>query len=228
MPVGNILEPVLVGAAFLLYLVYHVYLWIRYVKYPYGTTFGHNHEARTRWVEMVMRERKDILAVQTIRNSLMSASLLASTSLTLSAVVAAYLVNTISVQGNSGLDLLGSTYINAVHKFFGVIVCFTIAFYCYMQSIRSSNHLGYMISLPLEGGSEFTPEYVGRVIRRGANFHTAGTRIFYLAFLFVIWIFGPIPPVVLTLILIPNLWYLDHIDTKCESRSPNTILEYQP
>lgn len=206
--VGNILEPMFAGVSLLCYAAYHLFLWGKVRHSPMSTTIGHNHEVRRIWCEIVKKERRDILAVQTIRNTLMSSSLLASTSLTLSAVVAAYLVNTISASGLLGLDILSSEYIKPVHKFFAVILCFTVAFYCYMQSVRASNHAGYLLGLPPDD-LMFPPSYAARVIRRGADFHTAGTRIFYLAFLCVIWIFGPIPLLVLTMLLIPHLWYLD-------------------
>lgn len=205
--VGDVLEPCMVGTVFFLYALYHLYLWLRVRRDPMSTTIGHNHHVRCRWCEQVMRGRKEILAVQTVRNTLMSSSLLASTSLTLSAVVAAYLVNTISTQSSTGLDLLGSQALRPIHKFFGVILCFSVAFYCYMQSVRSANHVGYMLGLADD--LHFTPTYVAKVIKRGADFHTAGTRIFYLAFLSVLWIFGPIPPTILTLLLISHLWHLD-------------------
>lgn len=218
--VGNVLEPVFAGTAFVLYAAYHLFLWWKVRNNPMSTTIGHNQEARRQWCEMAMREQRDILAVQTTRNTLMSSSLLASTSLTLSAVVAAYLVNTVSLAGLLGLDILASDYIKPVHKFFAVILCFTVAFYCYMQSVRASNHASYLLGLP-PNGPLFTPSYVARVVKRGADFHTAGTRIFYLAFLCVIWIFGPIPLLVLTLLLIPHLWYLDKAENTTPSPSPN-------
>ena len=112
--VGNILEPCIDGFCLLLYVGYHVKLYYKFRKDPLSTTVGHNHAARKLWCRMVMTEHKDILAVQTIRNTLMSSSLLASTSLTLSAVVAAYLVNTVQSSGLHGLDILGSSYLKPI------------------------------------------------------------------------------------------------------------------
>ncbi|PJF19841.1 hypothetical protein PSACC_00350 [Paramicrosporidium saccamoebae] len=225
MVVGDVLEPVLVGCSFLAYVLYHLYFWQRYKRRPMYTTVGHNHEARLLWCQAVMQEGKELLAIQTIRNTLMSSSLLASTSLTLSAVTAAYLINTIHIHGPLGLDLLASSYLRPIHKFFGVIVCFTVAFYCYMQSVRASNHVGYLLGVPLTRSHHFTPQYVAKILRRGADFHTAGTRIFYLAFLFVLWIFGPLPPTILTLLLIPHLWYLDRADPYIIDSHPSPIFE---
>lgn len=203
------MEPSVAGFCILLYAAYHVFLYYRFRKNPLSTTVGHNHAARKLWCQMVMKERRDILAVQTIRNTLMSSSLLASTSLTLSAVVAAYLVNTVQSTGLAGLDVLASSYLKPIHKFFAVILCFACSFYCYMQSVRASNHASYMITLNTDEEELYGPESVYLIIRRGADFHTIGTRMFYLAFLMVLWIFGPIPVLVATILLVWHLWYLD-------------------
>jgi len=44
-----------------------------------GTAIGITTHARLLWVKEVMREKRDILAIQTLRNQLMAASFLAST-----------------------------------------------------------------------------------------------------------------------------------------------------
>lgn len=206
-----VIEPAIMGCALLLYIAYHIYLVFWYRRNPLSTTVGQNHDARHLWVECVMRDRRDILAIQTLRNTLMSSSLLASTSLTLSAVVAAYLVNTVKEQG--GVDFLAAPYLLPVYKFFVVILCFALAFFFYMQSVRAANHAGYMIVLPLMAESPYTPDYVFRVLEKGALFNTAGTRMFYLAFLSVIWIFGPLPAVIATILLVIALWHLDQADS---------------
>lgn len=206
------LEPALVGGALIAYCLYHAYLWMRYKRNPMSTTIGHNHDVRLRWCDVIMRERNSMLGVQTIRNSLMSSSLLASTSLTLTAVFAAYLVGAVEREGAGGIDILSAPYLRPIHKFFGVVLAFSISFYCYMQSVRASNHASYLLGIPLTDEHHFTPHYVARVIRRGADFHTAGTRVFYLAFVFVLWIFGPLPPVIVMSAIIPHLWYLDRAD----------------
>jgi len=208
---GDWVEPVLISIGVALYASYHGYLVIRAKRRPWSTTIGQNHYARRRWCQIVVAERRDLLAVQTIRNSMMAASLLASTSITLSSVVAAYLVNTIinSEKGLAGIDLLASTWLVPVHKYLAIISTFTIAFICYMQSVRSGTHASYLIAIPKGALRYVTPEYTALVLQRGADFHTAGTRLFYLSFVLVLWLFGPIPPLILCCCMVPFLFYLD-------------------
>lgn len=63
----------------LLLVLYHWLLWRKERRRPSYTVQAVNRMARTAWVENVMREGKDILATQTLRNSTMAATFLAST-----------------------------------------------------------------------------------------------------------------------------------------------------
>ncbi len=67
-----------------LILAYQIYLGYRERKQPGYAIHGLNALARIRWVASVMADgRKDVLAVQTLRNSLMAASMMASTAILL-------------------------------------------------------------------------------------------------------------------------------------------------
>lgn len=58
---------------------YHLYLRQVYHEQPERTYRGRSNRLRRAWVEMVRVHSNDILAVQTLRNWIMSATLLAST-----------------------------------------------------------------------------------------------------------------------------------------------------
>ena len=69
----------LTAASFLILGIYHI-LWIyRIYRRPMTTAVGITNHLRGHWVESIMEERRDILAVQTLRNWTMAASFLAST-----------------------------------------------------------------------------------------------------------------------------------------------------
>src|SRR4030065_1616235 len=60
--------------------LYHLYLRIKVARNPAYTVQSVNIIARAAWVENVMREKgMEVLAVQTLRNSTMAATFLAST-----------------------------------------------------------------------------------------------------------------------------------------------------
>ena len=66
-------------AAFLILGVYHLHWIYRIYHKPMTTAVGITNHLRAHWVESIMEERRDILAVQTLRNWTMAASFLAST-----------------------------------------------------------------------------------------------------------------------------------------------------
>ncbi len=213
-------EPLMATGCVLAYGLYHVLLWRRYRQDPLSTNFGHNREGRLRWCFFVMAERRELIAVQTIRNTIMAASFMATTSLTLSAVVAAYLVNTIKEDGLQGLDMFASAWVHPMHKFFAIILSFSTSFYCFMQSVRASDHASYLINVTLQDGTPppaprapgsrlDAPRYVANVLDNGANYQAIGTRLLYLEFLFVVWLFGPVPFATVTILAIPHLWRTD-------------------
>ncbi len=76
-------------------LGYQLYLNRRTRRHPTSSAQDVMLAARGAWVESVMRERRDILAVQTLRNSTMAASFMAST-----AVLLILGVLTLSAQGD--------------------------------------------------------------------------------------------------------------------------------
>lgn len=64
--------------------------------------------------------------------------------------------------------------------------------------------------MPLDSESPGnTPEYVAEVLKKGSNFYTIGTRGYYFAFPLLMWLFGPIPMFLCSLVLVPTLHFLD-------------------
>src|SRR5690554_998754 len=81
---------------------YHLYLKLRLLRHPDYTVQAVNREARRRWVERVMAdEGNTILGVQTLRNSTMAATFLASTAVLL-------IMGTLSLTGQA--DELADTW----------------------------------------------------------------------------------------------------------------------
>ncbi len=63
----------------LLILIYYLYLSQRVRREPDSSVYALNAKVRERWVDMVMNKgNMEILAVQTLRNSVMAANFMAS------------------------------------------------------------------------------------------------------------------------------------------------------
>lgn len=203
-------EDFLVGAFLLLFTVYHIYLMIRVKTKPLTTTIGQNYEMRMAWSSlMIANPGKHFTAVQTIRNLIMSASMLASTSVALNTATFVFLINYENIPGIADLNVFGTDRIQPAYKLLSLTICFVFSFFCYMQSIRMNNHASFQISMTFENCRFVDDRAICDNLNTAANFFTLGSRGYLLAFVNILWLFGPLPPFIGTMCLIPVLWYLD-------------------
>ncbi|MBF0446236.1 MAG: DUF599 family protein, partial [Magnetococcales bacterium] len=77
----NVIELILVTVSFALLGFYHALLWYRIRRTPERTSIGANQTARRLWVEMIVDEKQDLLAVHNLRNWATAASLLTTSSI---------------------------------------------------------------------------------------------------------------------------------------------------
>lgn len=197
----------------LLLLGYHVVLGIRERRDPSYTVQAINRTARSAWVEHIMQEGKDILAVQTLRNSTMAATFLAST-----AVLMVIGVLTLSGQSDKlettwhSLNVFGARHAGLwTFKLLFLLVDLFFAFFSFAMSIRIFNHVGYMINIPLANAHKvFTPRHVATHLNRAGHFYWLGMRAYYFAVPLLFWLFGPHLMLMATVGLVYFLYRLDH------------------
>ena len=77
-------EIMLSVSAVVVIIAYHTHLYKKVQRDPLTTAVGITNHARRMWVKGVIRDKRDILAVQTLRNQVMAATFLASTSILVS------------------------------------------------------------------------------------------------------------------------------------------------
>ncbi len=179
---------------------------------PTYTVRAINALARTAWVETVMAEGKDILAVQTLRNSTMAATFLASTSVLL-------IIGVLSLSGQGDklevtwhtLNLYGARHTELwLTKLLFLLLDLFFAFFSFSMSIRVFNHVGYMINVPLAlGHKPFSPAHVAVHLNRAGHFYSLGMRAYYYAVPLVFWLFGPHFMLLATLALLFVLYRVD-------------------
>lgn len=191
---------------------YHFYLAYKVRKNPSYTVQAVNIIARTAWVETIMKEGKDILAVQTLRNSTMAATFLAST-----AVLLIIGVLTLSGQGDKlentwhTLNVMGAKHSELwMGKLLVLLLDLFVAFFSFSMAIRVFNHVGYMINVPLALNHKMIcPAHVAIHLNRAGNFYSIGMRAYYFTVPLVFWLFGPHFMLLSTLGLIVVLYRLD-------------------
>lgn len=191
---------------------YQGFLRVKLRSNPTYTIQAVNVLARAAWVESVMRDRKDILAVQTLRNSTMAATFLAST-----AVLLIMGTLTLTAQGDKlgetwhALNILGGTHSSLwLTKLMVILLDLFVVFFSFSMSIRIYNHVGYMINVPLSlAHKEISPAHVAVHLNRGAAFYSIGMRGFYYTVPLVFWLFDPMLMLVSTIVLLVVLYKLD-------------------
>ncbi|KAL8166937.1 hypothetical protein V2J09_008436 [Rumex salicifolius] len=220
------LDLLLVPSGLGLIAIYHAWLWHQVRTRPLTTIIGINAAGRRFWVSAMMRdnEKKNILAVQTLRNTIMGATLMATTSILLCSGMAAILSSTYSIKKPLNDTVYGGhgEFIMAV-KYVALLLIFLFSFLCHSLSIRFLNQVNFLINSPRRDPSNgaddqndseacvlaTSPAYVAELLERGIVLSTVGNRLFYGALPLLLWIFGPVLVFLCSATLVPLLYNLD-------------------
>jgi len=198
-------------AALLLLVSYHVYLYRKVRQDPLGTSLGLAAHARGLWVQAMMRDSRDILAVQTLRNWTMAATFLASTAILVGLGIFNLAV-TADKQGELSLLIghFGSAHpVLWIGKLLLLGIDFLMAFFNFTLAVRYYNHTCFLINLPPDMHGEITVGDVADILDRGGIHYTLGMRAYYLAIPLALWLFGPLWLLAGTLTLIVALYRID-------------------
>ena len=200
------------AASLVLLIAYQGYLRYRLSKDPGYTVQRVNNLVRTAWVEEIMRRREGVLAVQTLRNSMMAAVFLAST-----AVLMIIGVLTLSEQGDKlrttwqALDVFGAADSRLwLSKMLLLLIDLLFAFFSFAMAIRLFHHVAYMINAPQNQGLVAAdPAHVSGHLNRAGHFYSIGMRAYYYTVPLLLWLFGPHFMLAGTVGLVISLYYID-------------------
>ncbi|KAK9207689.1 hypothetical protein WN944_000035 [Citrus x changshan-huyou] len=208
------LDVILVPLGFSITMAYHIWLWHKIRTEPLTTIVGTNARGRRLWVAAMMKdnEKKNILAVQSLRNMIMGSTLMATTSILLCTGLAAVISSTYSVKkplndtvyGGHGEFMLALKYVS-------LLTIFLFSFFCHSLAIRFVNQVNLLINTPPDPLSIVTPEYVTDLFEKGSLLNTVGNRLFYAALPLLLWIFGPVLVFLCSVTMVPVLYNLDFV-----------------
>ncbi len=209
---SGLIESLIAAVTFVLLIAYHWLLIRRVRRNPLRTAMGITNHVRVQWVRSVMEAKCDILAVQTLRNGLMAANFLASTSILISLGLLSIAFKPGLFQEIShALNLAGArSEILWMFKLMLLVMLFFFAFFNFTLTIRYYNHAGFMINILETHDPTVTPEGVAEVLNHGALHYTLGMRGFYLAVPMGLWLFGPVWMLTGAVVLVWALNKLDH------------------
>ena len=197
----------------LLIALYYIALWLKTRNNPTYSIHGVNALARRLWVLNVMNNPgKDVMAVQTLRNFVMGASLMASTATLL-------IIGTLTLSGQAEniarswhvLNIAGSHAAELwIIKVLTLLLDFIIAFFAFAMSVRLANHVVFMVNVPDKNAHHaLSQEAVAARLNRAGNLFAVGMRAFFVAIPLVFWLFGPVFLLLATVGLIITLYNID-------------------
>jgi uncharacterized membrane protein len=134
----------LTAASFLILGIYHCLI----NRKPMSTAVGITNHLRGRWVESIMQDRRDILAVQTLRNWVMASSFLASTGI----LICLGLLSVAASPGKMaeitpGLqELVREHRVLWLFKLMVLIIDLFFIFFSFCLAIRYFNYVNFMIN----------------------------------------------------------------------------------
>lgn len=200
------------AATFLVLTSYHFYWVYHFRRAPLETYRGLTRHLREMWVESIMTQKRDILAVQTLRNWIMASSFLASTGMLIGLGLLSFVFKPEHLSEIPFDITVILTRIKALFliKIMVLIGHFFFAFFSFTLSIRYLNQVNFMINVPIECDPMLTPAFIAHTLDLGMIHYTLGMRAYYLAVVVVLWLFGPQWMFLGSLILIYILYKLDH------------------
>ncbi|EGG22696.1 hypothetical protein DFA_04826 [Cavenderia fasciculata] len=182
-------------------------------KEPEVTSIGRNNRHRKQWLEIMVQQKKDILAIQTLRNHVMSSTLLATASITLVVLILNIIVSGNLTKVLDSMRIVGASNSEIlVYKAFVLILIYLFSFLSMVTCIRYQTHLAYLINV-----APFHPEcsldYCNNIMLAGSHHYTLGVRAFYCSLSVILWFFDPIFLLICTIMLIAWLYLGDISDS---------------
>lgn len=188
-------------------LGYRVFLSLMLKKRPDNLFLGKLQQYRNAWIENHSGDRNSIVVVQTLRNTIMSASFMASTAVIL--IMGAFnLLYTIgSAERGNIIFGTGSTEPAVeVFKVLLIIIILSYSFFNFTWYIREINYMSFILNIPkdqldrIEGG-DATKNIAGMFLTSGIYF-SLGMRGYYFLIPLMLWFFSPLLMILSSLMIL--------------------------
>ncbi|KAJ0965573.1 hypothetical protein J5N97_026711 [Dioscorea zingiberensis] len=174
-------------------------------------------------------DKKNILAVQTLRNSIMSSTLMATTCVLICCGLLTFTSNIYSHRTYETTAFDNAGAITLAFKSATLLLAFLSVFVSQALSIMSLIQVGILINVLTMEGCTITQEHVYTLLRKGLFLNTIGNRLFFITLPLMLWLFGPILVFVCSLAMVPVFYNLDIVPGKTKAvvgaRVANTCRE---
>ncbi|MEO5377906.1 MAG: DUF599 domain-containing protein [Magnetococcus sp. DMHC-6] len=198
---------------------YHTYLTVMKKHPREKSVYSVEMQAREQWVENMMQQSSQgILAVQTLRNAIMSAIFLASSSI----LPIVGILNLSMKEDSLGVSLAPSQLVDLFYsvghltprdvigiKLLALLIDFFWAFFCFCLAIGLYKQVGFLVNTGKNGVVVINKHYVAELLHRGEHYYNRGVRFCFFSVPLIFWMFGPDFMLAATIVLIYSLYRID-------------------
>ncbi|OWM67049.1 uncharacterized protein LOC116206914 [Punica granatum] len=222
-------DTILVPVSLFLMVGYHAYLWHSIKTRPSVTTIGSDALKRKSWFIALYAgdDKKAMLAIQSLRNTLMITILTATIAVLVTLAVGALTNNAFTARDLFSSPFFGSTSPKITALKYGAASLFLVAsFLCSSLALGFLIDANYLINASSPAGlgpdsSDGCP-YSLTVFENGFVLAIFGNRLLCLTFPMLMWMFGPVPVVLSSSALVWVLYELDF------TKTPSGITKHSP
>ncbi|KAG8481420.1 hypothetical protein CXB51_026222 [Gossypium anomalum] len=210
------LDILLIPFSLYLTLGYHVYLWKCFKQKPSSTQIGLEKLRRNTWFQEIKQgdDKKGMLAVQSLRNTLMATILTATIAILVNLALAALTNNTYNASHLLKAEILGShsKWVYSL-KYGSTSLFLLVSFFCCSVAIGFLIDANFLINASSldEDDDQFSsdPSYTQTIFERGFGLALVGNRVLCVSFPMFLWMLGPLPVVLSSGALVWGLYGLD-------------------
>jgi uncharacterized membrane protein len=212
--VASVTEWAVIVACLIAFALYELYIRTLGVRAPMKTARSAHAAIRSDWVKAVMsRPGTEILVIQTLRNSVMAASFMATT-----AVLALSGTLTLSGIGAPANPLWQSVRAGNIDALFFAVkllllaASFFVSFLFMAMAVRFFNHAGYVITSQVGADASIRMQALAiAYLNRAGHHYSLGLRAFFACVPFLAGLFSTYLMLPATLLLILILYWFDRV-----------------
>lgn len=186
--------------SFILFVVsslgYHFFYIVLMRHHPSWSVRARMHQHRKSWVESVLKRGERIMAVQALRNLIMTNTFLASTMLLLVAFIANFVV--VNPEGSPFAHPQQNWFYGATPtavKGVILLILYAFAFVMFLTSLRTLNHLSILVGIEpeeLRTTEERDPaQFISLKLNQVESMTTYGRRAVYFSLPVFAWFYSP-------------------------------------
>nr|GEV66365.1 extensin like [Tanacetum cinerariifolium] len=220
------MDTILVPLSFFMTFGYHAYLWYQFKTKPSSTTIGMESIKRKHWLKDMRQgdDKNATLAVQSLRNTLMSSILVAMVSSIITVALTALINNTYSVKDLFTNSFFGLHTTKILFLKYGSAYLFLLtSFLCSSMAVANlidANYLVYALGAEPESDRATSPspspsssrKYTRDILERGFVLAIFGNRMLCVTFPVLFWLVSPVVFVFASLVLVWGLYMLDFVN----------------